>query len=64
MEVEAQTTIATKAKKAAKLAETEIDRLHTELCQSSDRETNIRAKGRKAIKALEDKLQAEEVAHG
>ena len=34
-----------------------------ELRQSSDRECDIRAKGRKAIKGLEDKLTAESSAH-
>ena len=41
----------------------EIDRLRAELHQSSDRETNICAKGRKAIKNLEHQLQAKVATH-
>ena len=62
-EVEAQNAIATKAKSATQLAESEIDHLRAELCQSSDRETNIRAKGCKAIKAREEKLRVETTTH-
>ena len=43
-------------------AESEIDRLRAELRQSSDRETDIRAKGRKAIKDLDEKLTTESAA--
>ena len=63
-EVAAQAAIAAKAKKATQLAETEINRLQLELCQSSDREADIRAKGRKAVKTIQDKLDAEIAAHG
>ena len=62
-EVEAQTAIAAKAKRATQLAKTKIDRLRIELHQSSSREVDIRAKGRRAAKALEDKLDAEIAAH-
>ena len=63
-EVEAQAALTAKAKRATKLAETKIDRLRSELRQSSDREADIRAKGRKAVKTLQDKLDAEVAAHG
>ena len=43
--------------------ESEIDRLHAELRQSLDRETDIRAKGRRAVKALEDKQEVEATIH-
>ena len=62
-EIAAQKAIAAKAKRATQLAESEIDRLRSELRQSSDREKDIRAKGRKAVKALEEKLEAEAAAH-
>ena len=63
-EVEAQAVLTAKAKSATKLAEMEIDCLRSELRQSSDREANIRAKGYKAAKTLQDKLDSEVVAHG
>ena len=62
-EVEAQIAIAIKAKNATQLAESKIDRLRVELRQSSDKEEDIRAKGRRAVKALEDKLEAETTEH-
>ena len=62
-ELEAEIAIAAKARQVAQLAESEIDRLCFELRQLSDRETNIQAKGRKATKALEEKLGMEEKAH-
>ena len=58
-EVKAQTAIAAKAKRVMQLADTDIDRLHVELRQSSNKEADIRAKGRWVAKALEDKLNAE-----
>ena len=63
-EVEAQAALTAKAKRATKLAEMEIDCLRSELRQSSDREANIRVKGRKAVKTLQDKLDVEVAAHG
>ena len=62
-EIEAQTAIAAKAKRALRQAESEIDRLHAELRQSSDRECDIWAKGRKAVRDLEEKWTAESAAH-
>ena len=62
-EVEAQIAIATKAKRAGQLAESKIDHLRTELRQSLDRETDIRAKVRRTVKALEDKFEVEAAAH-
>ena len=62
-EVEAQTAIAAKAKRATQLTESKIDRLRAELRQSSDREKDVWAKGRRAVKALEDKLEAETATH-
>ena len=47
----------------AQLAQSEIDWLRFELRQSSDRGTDIRAKGRKAIKVLEEKLGNEQKAY-
>ena len=44
-------------------AETEIGRLRDELRQSLDRETNVRAQARKAVKDTQEKLQAEMTAH-
>ena len=52
-----------KAKRAIRQAKSEIDRLHVELRESSDRECDIRAKGRKAVKGLKDKLIVESAAH-
>ena len=52
-----------KTQKAAETAETEIGRLRDELRQSSDRETNVRAQARKAVKEAQEKLQAEVTAH-
>ena len=52
-----------KTKKAVETVEMEIRRLRDELRQSSDRETNIRAQARKAVKEAEEKLQAEVTAH-
>ena len=51
-EVEAQTLIAAKAKKAVELAEMEIERLRSKLRQSSDRKTEIWAKARKGMKEI------------
>ena len=62
-ELEAQIAITAKAKKVAQLAQLEIDRLRSELRQSLDRETDIRAKGHKAVKVLEEKLGNEEKPH-
>ena len=62
-EIEAQTAIASKAKRVVQLAESEIDHLRAELRQSSDREKDIRANGRKAVKTLEEKLVAETAQH-
>ena len=45
------------------LVESKIDLLHSELRHSSDREKDIQAKGRKAVKDLEEKLKAEAAAH-
>ena len=45
------------------MAEMEIGRLRDELRQSSDRETNVRAQARKAVKDAQEKLQAEVTAH-
>ena len=42
----------------------EVDRLRGELRQSSDKERDIRPKGRKAVKSLEEKLTMEYTAHG
>jgi chromosome segregation ATPase len=53
-EIEAQTVIAEKAKRALGQAESEIDRLRVELRQSSDR---------KAVKDLEEKWATESAAH-
>ena len=63
-EVAAQAAIAAKAKKATQLAETEIVRLRSELRQSSDKEADIQAKGRKAAKLIQDQLNAEIAAYG
>ena len=52
-----------KTQKAAETTETEIGRLRDELRQSSDRETNVRAQARKAVKEAQEKLQAELMAH-
>ena len=41
----------------------EIECLRSELRQSSDREADIQAKGFKAVKELQEKLDAEIVAH-
>ena len=46
------------------LAESEIDLLRSELHQSSDKEADIREKGCKAVKTIQDKLDAEIAAHG
>ena len=62
-EVKAQMAITAKAKQATYLFRIEIERLRSKLWQSSDREENIRAKGRKATKALQDKLDPEIVSH-
>mgnify|MGYP000040536942 CR=1 FL=1 len=51
-EVKAQTMIVAMVKKAAEIFNTEIERLWSELRQSLDRETNIRTKGRKAVKKI------------
>ena len=44
------------------MAKTKIGRLRDELRQFSDRETNVRAQARKAVKDAQDKLQAEVTA--
>ena len=62
-EIEAQMAATEKAKRALRKAESEIDRLRGELRQSSERERDIRAKGRKAIKSLEEQLAMEHSAH-
>ena len=56
-------TALAKTQKAVETAEMEIGRLRDELRQSSDRETNVRAQARKAVKEAEEKLQAEVTAH-
>ena len=53
-----------KAKKAMELAKSEFDHLRSELRQSLDREVDIQAKGCKRVKTIQDKLDAEVVAHG
>ena len=63
VEVEAQKVITDKAKRARERAELKIERLHSEPRQFSDREANIRAKARKAIKALQEKLDVETAVH-
>mgnify|MGYP000438619147 CR=1 FL=1 len=62
-EVEAQTTMVAKEKKAADIAEMEIGHLWDELWQSSNRENDIRAMARKSIKELKEKLDTETLAH-
>ena len=62
-EVEAQTVTTEKTKRALRKAESEIDRLRGELRQSSERERDIRAKGRKAVRKLEEQLAMEHSAH-
>ena len=44
--------ISAKTKKVTEIANTEIERLRSELRQSSNRESDIRAKGRKAVKTI------------
>ena len=58
-EIEAQTAIAAKAKRALRQAESEIDRLRAELQQSSSTECDIQAKGCTAVRDLEEKWSAE-----
>ena len=62
-EKEAQTVTTQKTKRALRKAESEIDRLRGELRQSSEREREIRAKGRKAVRKLEEQLAMEHSAH-
>ena len=62
-EVEAQMVTTEKIKRALRKAESEIDRLRGELRQSSVRERDIRAKGRKAVRRLEEQLATEHSAH-
>ena len=62
-EIEAQIAATEKAKRSLRKAESEIDRLRGELRQSSERERDIRAKGRKAVKRLEEQLAMEHLAH-
>ena len=62
-EKEAQTVTTQKTKRALRKAESEIDRLRGELRQSSEREREIRAKGRKAVRRLEEQLAMEHSAH-
>ena len=62
-EIEAQIVVTEKAKRVLRKAESEIDRLRGELRQSSERERNIRVKGQKAVKSLEEKLSMEHAAH-
>ena len=52
-----------KAKRALRKEESEIDCLRGELRQSSERERDIQAKGRKAVKILEEQLSMEHAAH-
>ena len=52
-----------KTQKETEAAETEIGRLWDELRQSSERETNVRAQARKAVKEAQEKLHAEVTAH-
>ena len=62
-ELEAQIAANEKDKRTLREAESEIDRLRGELQQSSERERDIRAKGRKAVKSLEEQLAMEHSAH-
>ena len=62
-EIEAQMVTTEKTKRALRKAESEIDRLRGELRQSSERERDIRAKGRKAVKSLEEQLSMEHTEH-
>ena len=62
-EIEAQMVTTEKTKRALRKAESEIDRLRGELRQSSERERDIRAKGRKAVRRLEEQLAMEHSAH-
>ena len=52
-----------KTQKATETAEMEIGQLRDELRQSSDRETNVRAQARKAVKDAQEKLQDEVTTH-
>ena len=52
-----------KAKRALRKVESKIDRLRGELRQSSERERDIRAKGRQAVRRLEEQLAVEHSAH-
>ena len=51
-----------KVNKATQLAETDIDLLRSKLRQSFDREAYIKAKGCKAVKTIQDKLDVEVAA--
>ena len=62
-DAEAHATIMAKEKCVMELAESKIERLRFELRQSSDREVVIRAKGRKATKTLQEKVDVEVTAH-
>ena len=62
-EIEAQIAVTEKAKRALRKEESEIDCLRGELRQSSERERDIQAKGRKAVKILEEQLSMEHAAH-
>ena len=62
-EIEAQIVATEKAKRALRKEESEIDCLRGELRQSSERERDIQAKGRKAVKILEEQLSMEHAAH-
>ena len=62
-EIEAQIVVTEKAKRVLRKAESEIDRLRGELQQSSERERDIRTKGRKAVKSLEEQLSMQHATH-
>ena len=53
-----------KEKRATELTEFEIERLRSELHQYLGREADIGAKGSKAVRALQDKLDAKVATHG
>ena len=55
--------IAAEAKNAAKLTEMEIERLRIELRWSLDWETDVWAKARKSMKAIQYKLDSKIKAH-
>ena len=63
-EVKVQVQMVAKAKKATQLTEKEIDHLRSKLWQWSDREGDIREKGCKVAKMIQDKLNIEITSHG